>query len=67
MTPETNPLKYLPLIGTAIFLVFWGASQAVQAYAENEHKPKVAAPRGALTGASPPPYKESRHVRPKLS
>lgn len=34
MNQESEPLKYLPLIGVCIFLVFWGASQVVQAYAE---------------------------------
>jgi len=30
---EAEPLKYLPWIGAGIFVVFWGASQVVQAYA----------------------------------
>lgn len=37
MNQETNPLKYLPLIGMGIFVVFWGASQAVQVYMSGQH------------------------------
>lgn len=34
MNQDAKPLKYLPLIGMVIIVVFWGASQVVQAYAE---------------------------------
>jgi hypothetical protein len=34
MRQDAEPLKYLPWIGVGLFVVFWGAYQAVRAFTE---------------------------------
>jgi len=64
MTPETNPLKYLPLIGMGIIVVFWGASQVVQA-SRSGQPVQSSASRSAIKASTlpkpvPPPASSSR-------